>query len=147
MGSEMCIRDRSSEMSDGLFITPMFDGMRAVIMESRAGTQSGQEVYILSKDTPLRAIRSRFGVSSTGWPVNPVYEYACWSLINIRISGFFTYIHSLSCVGALQGLRLLLSSIRPRTWLDNRPYLRKKHKRRQRAPALHPAHRSGTISS
>ena len=51
---------------------PCTDGTRPVAMLARFGMQIGFATIARSKRTPAAAIRSRFGVRSTGFPPKPV---------------------------------------------------------------------------
>jgi len=65
--------------SQWLSRTPCWWTYCPVIMHARAGRQDGPFVMHAEKSTPSAAIRSMFGVGTTGLPAAPIASHRSWS--------------------------------------------------------------------
>src|SRR5262249_15090371 len=74
---------------------------------ARAGTQTGQVVYADEKRVPRAASRSRFGVTTIGWPAQPITFGLCSSdMITIILRGE-------AATASFPRARLLISALMP----------------------------------
>ena len=64
--------------------TPCWDGICPVRIEARAGEQTGEAQKKFSNRTPVDAIRSRLGVSSSSLPAQPIAQ-APWSSLSMKM--------------------------------------------------------------